>query len=292
MNKRFLYVLAFALVVSGGATLLFYGLIRGRMSAPEQPVTTQIIVAARNLEVGTLIRDTDLKTGPWPGTVPQSALVKKEDVLGRGVISTIYLDEPVIDSRLAPKGAGAGLAATIPPGMRAVAIRVNEVVGVAGFVLPGMRVDILISGTAPGSAPSLGTLSKTLLQNIQVLSAGQNIQKDTEGKPISVAVVNLLVTPDQAEILSLASNETKIQLVLRNPLDTQVTKTPGTAVAHLFTGQKLALAEAPAQAPRRAVVRQAPLPQPVKVIPAPLVVEVLHGSKRAESKFANAEVIQ
>ena len=126
----------------------------------------------------------------------------------------------------------------IPPGMRAVAVRVNEVVGVAGFVVPGMRVDVLISGNKPGGDNELGTVTKTLLQNLEVLSAGQDYKKDAEGKPIAVQVVNMLVTPEQAEQLSLASNQTAIQLILRNPLDHDVAKTPGTALSYLFTGMK------------------------------------------------------
>ncbi len=130
MNKRFISVLIFAVIVAGGATLLFYRLISSRLNAAPKPVaTTEITVAARNLEFGTLIRDADLTTAAWPGSVPQLAVTKKEDVVGRGVISAIYQGEPILETRLAPKGAGAGLAATIPPGMRAVAIRVNEIIG-------------------------------------------------------------------------------------------------------------------------------------------------------------------
>jgi pilus assembly protein CpaB len=117
--------------------------------------------------------------------------------------------------------------------MRAVAIRVNEIADVAGFAVPGMRVDVLVSGSPPGAA-ALGGVTKTILQDVQVLSAGQNFQKDAEGKPVSVPVVNLLVTPEQAEMLSLASTQTSIQLVLRNPLDTDIAKTTGSAVAQLF----------------------------------------------------------
>ena len=128
-------------------------------------------------------------------------ILKREDAVGRGVVSDLYQGEPILDSRLAAVGSGGGLAATIPQGMRACAVKVDDVVGVAGFVTPGMRVDVLISGNAPGAAnASEGTQVKTLLQNIQVLSAGTDIQKDAEGKPQQVQVVNLLVTPDQAEI--------------------------------------------------------------------------------------------
>src|SRR6267378_3691255 len=237
MIQRLLSVLIFAFVVSAGASLLLYRLIGARVTANAKQPTAQVIVAARTLGLGTLLRDSDLKMGDWSGPLPQGALLRKEDVVGRGVMASIYDGEPLVENRLAPKGAGAGLAATIPAGMRAVAVRVNDIVGVAGFVVPGMRVDILISGTPPGpqgSNPN-GTLSRTLLQNIEVLSAGQNFQKDAEGKPVQVQVVNLLVTPEQAETLSLASNETRIQLVLRNPLDTELDKPPGTAMAQLFT---------------------------------------------------------
>ena len=137
--------------------------------------------------------------------------------------------------------------------MRAVAVRVNEVVGVGGFVVAGMRVDILISGLPPNGDGRLGNLTKTMLQNIEVLSAGQDFRRDAEGKPISVPVINLLVTPEQAEKLSLAANQTTIQLVLRNPLDTKTADTPGAAMAQLFGNRFARPAAAEArQAERRA----------------------------------------
>ena len=211
----------------------------------------RIVLAARDLEVGTVLQDEDIKVADWPGAVPAGATAQPQDLVGRGVITPIYAKEPVIESRLAPKGAGGGLAAMIPQGMRAVAVRVNEVVGVAGFVVAGMHVDVLISGNSPGGNGNLGTLTKTLLQNIEVLSAGQDFKKDAEGKPVMVQVVNLLVTPEQAEQLSLASNQTTIQLILRNPLDRQVTQTPGAAMAHLFTGGKLTAPQPGANEPAR-----------------------------------------
>src|SRR5260370_35184400 len=245
MNQRLVSVLIFAFVVSAGASPLLYRLIASRVTAnPKQP-TAQVIVAARTLGLGTLLRDSDLKMGDWSGPLPQGALLRKEDVVGRGVMAAIYDGEPIVETRLAPKGAGAGLAATIPAGMRAVAVKVNDVVGVAGFVVPGMRVDVLISGNPPGGAASAGMVSKTLLQNIEVLSAGQNFQKDAEGKPVQVQVVNQLVTPEQEEILNQPANETKTHLVLRIPLDTQTAKTPGIAMGTLFGA-----AVKPPEAPR------------------------------------------
>ena len=183
MNQRVSAILIAALLISATATYVVYRAISSR-PAQQTASTTVVIQAARPLELGAVIKDVDLKTGPWAGTPPAGMAVKKETVLGRGVIAPIYAGEAIIETRLAPPGAGGGLAATIPPGMRAVAVRVNEIVGVAGFVVPGMRVDVLIAGTPPGRKPRR-TAVKTLLQNIEVLSAGQNYQKDSEGKPVS-----------------------------------------------------------------------------------------------------------
>ncbi len=286
MSKRLISVLLFAFVVSAGASLLLYRLFSTRMSANAEPATAQVMVAARNLPVGAMISESDLKIGAWSGSLPAGAVLKKEDAIGRGVIAAVYEGEPLLESRLAAKGAGAGLAATIPPGMRAVAVRVNDVVGVAGFVVPGQRVDVLVLGTPPGGSAETGTITKTILQNIEVLSAGQNIQKDAEGKPAAVQVVNLLVTPEQAETLSLISNDMRIQLVLRNPLDTKEVQTAGTAAASVFSGT----AYKP-PAPARPRPARAAAPRPVQVaaqqeqVIIPITVEVIHGAKREAAKF-------
>lgn len=292
MNKRFVGVLMFAFVVASVASLLLYKMLinRPQTAKAAAPVTTELVLAARDLEVGTVLKEDDIKLTPWPGGVPQGAILKPQDVVGRGVIVPIFAKEPLIESRLAPKGAGGGLASMIPPGLRAVAIRTNEVVGVAGFVTPGMHVDILISGSSPRIDGTLGTVTKTLLQNIEVLSAGQDFKKDAEGKPILVQVVNLLVTPEQAEQLSLASNNTTIQLVLRNPLDRNVVKTPGTAVAKLFGGggslEAAASKPAPARprmaAPVATVARE--VAPPVKK-DQPFVMEIISGTSRKEATF-------
>jgi pilus assembly protein CpaB len=183
----------------------------------------------------------------------------------------------------------------IPKGMRAVAVHVNDVAGVAGFVVAGMRVDILISGNSPGGNGNLGTLTKTMLQDIEVLSAGQDFKKDAEGKPMAVQVVNLLVTPEQAEQLSLASNQTTLQLVLRNRLDREVAKTPGTALANLFSGAKgIAMARPPASEGQVARPRPAPRAAPAVVaraLPPPpketFTMEIISGSAKTEKKFDN-----
>jgi pilus assembly protein CpaB len=265
------------------------------VTAGKGPRAEQIIVAARDLEVGALIRSTDLKTAGWMGSLPKGAVLKTDGILNRGVASPIYEGEPITENRLALQGSGGGLAGTIPPGMRACAIKVNDVVGVAGFVVSGMRVDVLISGQPPGGNTADGPRVRTLLQNIEVLSAGTNFRKDQEGKPEQAQVVNLLVTPPQAEILSLASNETHIQLVLRNPVDTQLSTPPGTEMSDLF-GTAHSRPSAP--------VRQAPRPAPpvvpppvvappttiavVASAPHPYVIEVSNGSQHAQVKFDRA----
>ena len=238
MNRRLISVLLFALVVAGLTSYVLYRLILVRVSAQGQGhtvATNRLVVAKHDIQVGSFISDADVEEVGWSAPIPEDALRTKEDVVGRGAVATIYQNEPFLAGRLAPKGAGAGLAATIPVGLRAVALRVNEVVGLAGFVVPGMRVDVLMAGNAPNADQSrLGTLCRTILQNIEVLSAGQKLEKTNDNKPESVQVVNLLVTPAQAEILNLAMSETKVQLVLRNPLDNKPQTPPGTSIAGLF----------------------------------------------------------
>ncbi len=291
MNKRFVGVLLFAFVVASVASLLLYRLLINRpQAATAATKTEQIVLAAHDLEVGSVLKEDDLKVANWSGAAPAGASSKTQDLVGRGVTTRMLEKEPVIDSRLAAKGAGGGLAATIPPGMRAVAIRVNEVVGVAGFVVAGMRVDVLISGNRPGASESLGTITKTLLQNLEVLSAGQDYKKDSEGKPVLVQVVNLLVTPEQAEQLSLASAQTSVQLVLRNPLDREIARTPGTTLGYLFNGTRPGppARETPAAAPRH--LQTAP-PAIVFAPPAKkemYVMEIISGKTKSEQKFEQA----
>ncbi len=299
MNQRFLTVILFAFVVSAAASFGLYKVVMSRMDTAKPVPTTQILGASRDLPAGTLVKSEDLKIIEWQGPVPQQAMLRTEDAVGRGVIEQMFAGEPVLNSRLAAKGAGAGLAAMIPAGMRAVAVRVNDVVGVAGFVVPGMHVDLIINGVPPSGAPAgSGNLAKTLLQDIEVMSAGQNIQKDSEGKPQPVAVVNLLVTPDQAEVLSLVTNDTRIQLVLRNPIDREVAKTSGTSLGKIYAGALGSAVPAampsakPAGAPTMVKVASLsrPAPPPVQVkpeTPPNLVVEIITGRERRELQFAN-----
>lgn len=278
MNQRVLTILLCAFVVAAGCAYLVFRVVGHRLGLTHQVSTTRVVAAAGDIKLGTILTAGNLATIEISGSIPKGAILKSENAIGRGVISDLYQGEPIVDSRLAPVGSGGGLAATIRQGMRACAVKVDDVVGVAGFVTPGMRVDVLMSGNPPGQPnPSEGTEVKTLLQNIEVLSAGTDIQKDAEGKPLQVQVVNLLVSPEQAEVLSLASNQVHLQLVLRNPLDTQIIQIPGTAMSTLFEDNKKGT---PSSHPV-AVSRGA-----TKAEPKFYSVEVFNGIQRSEQKFA------
>ncbi len=274
MNRRISTILAIAFAVALISAFLVAHLVGKSMAAAHRLSANRVIAANTDIKLGTILTDSNLTTVEV-GTVPRGAIQDKKNAIGRGVISDLYQGEPILESRLAAVGSGGGLAAAIPSGMRACAVKVDEVVGVSGFVTPGMHVDVIVSGTPPGPANANdGTLVRTVLQNLQVLSAGTDIEKDAAGKAKPVQVVNLLVTPEQAETLSLASNQTRIQLVLRNPLDTQVAQVPGNAVGNLFGEGK-------------------PKPQPVSVhktakkqVSDVYAVEVINGSKGTVEKFS------
>lgn len=280
MNRRLVTILLAAFVVAALCSVLVYRLVGMRLAAAKPQPSTRVVAAATDIKIGTVLSAPDLTTVQIMGTVPKSAILDAKNAIGRGVTSPLYAGEPILDDRLAPLGSGGGLAATIKDGMRAIAVRVDQVVGVAGFVLPGMRVDVLISGVPPNASGGGGnnnTQVRTVLQNIEVLSAGTDIQKDAEGKPQQVQVVNLLVTPEQAQVLALASNETRIQLVLRNPLDTKVAPVQGTAMTNLFVDQNT---------PATAKPKLTGSVRPVKKAAEMYTVTVINGSTKTEDKFA------
>jgi pilus assembly protein CpaB len=285
MNRRLLTILIVAFVISSGCAFWVYRLIGSRLEAT-RATGTRVVAAASDVKLGAILDAASVTAVEITGSLPKGAILEKDKstVLGRGVISDLYQGEPILESRLAARGSGGGLAATIPNGMRACAVKVDDVVGVAGFATPGMRVDVVISGIPPGvSAGTQDTQARTILQNIEVLSAGTDIQQDANGKAKPVQVVNLLVSPEQAETLSLATSQTKIQLVLRNPLDTTVAKIPGTAMGSLFAGDNPAPASVRPVAATRIVHKNAP---------RYFSVEVINGSKRTQENFAPPEVKQ
>jgi pilus assembly protein CpaB len=273
MDRRFLTVLGASLVFALVVSSIFYQMSSsgaGPAAPSERTDVVDVVVAAKPIGVGVNIKPDDVKVVKLPNSAfPKGGFSKVEEVIDRPVVNNILMDEPVLGGRLAPRGSGFGLAPVIPVGMRAVSVRVNDVVGVAGFVLPGMHVDVLITGRPPDGGEN--TMTTTVLQDITVLSAGQNLQADSAGQAINTPVVTLLVTPEQAEVLTLAGNETKIQLVLRNGADKDVAKTGGRKLAELYRkGGKPAAEESERPRPRVLQTAQSPLPPaPVAMAPPP-----------------------
>ena len=238
--------------------------------------TSSVIVAAADLQIGAELRQEDLRSVQWPSNaVPAGSFAKPEDLIGRGLIMPVTTNEPFLPSKLASKEAGAGLPPVIPEGQRALSVRVNDVIGVAGYVLPGTRVDVV--ATLNPTQQQTDITSKVILTNVQVLAAGTKIEQDDKNKPIQVSVVTLLVNPDEAEKLTLASTEGKIQLALRNPLDKTTPVTAGIKPAPLMGGPVRRVASGPA--PRQ---QQAAAPAPA---PAP-TVEIIRGDKRSHEVVA------
>jgi pilus assembly protein CpaB len=222
--------------------------------------TTQtVVVANRDLPAGAVVRREDVKTVRWPeSAIPEGFATEAGEVVGRGLITEVGENEPLLDRKLAQREAGGGLSITIPEGMRAVSVPVDEVVGVAGFVLPGTRVDVLV--TVVPSSDRMESITRTILTNVRTLAADQVYQEDIDGEPLYVTVVTLLVTPEQGETLTLAATEGRIQLALRNPVDTGEPSTSGQRIASLVRGTT------PRPTPARAAPRAAPPPTPDRVI--------------------------
>jgi pilus assembly protein CpaB len=278
MRSRIFAVLAIAILAGGG---LAYGTYNFMQNQPVKTVNTPtqaVVVAAADLQLGSELKKEDVTVIQFPaGKTPEGTFAKVEEVLGRGVIVPIVKNEPILKAKLASKEAGSGLPPVIPEGMRAVSVRVNEVVGVAGYVLPGNRVDVV--ATASPTDQHQDTTSKVVLSNVQVLTAGTRMEQgQDQSKPVQVTVVTLLVYPDQAERLALASTEGKIQLALRNPLDQGAPATPGIKTAGLLgTGQGKVTQSASASRPRASQ----PVTQTVPQAPALPTVEIIRGDKRA-----------
>lgn len=279
MDRRFLTVLGVSTVLALVISIVFYQISAGPgHSAPKKSDFRELVTAAQAIPVGSAVKAVEVKLVRIPVDVfPRGGISKLEDVIGRPVVSNVLTDEPILEGRLAARGSGMGLAPIIPPGMRGVSVRVNDVLGVSGFVLPGMRVDVLVTGRP---LESKGAVTTTVLQNITVLSAGQTMQAESRGQAINTPVVTLLVTPEQAEILTLASTEGHIQLDLRNGSDHGMEKPPGREIAELYGFLKNR--RPPVDEEKRARVvaagprRPAPPPPIVAVpVPAPALEQVL-----------------
>lgn len=272
-QRRLWIILLLALLSGGSAAYLALSYLRDRtprLMAAEAP-RSQVAVAARDLPLGTVVQQADVHMIDWRSdAVPPGYIRNAEMVIGRGLITPLKANEVMLDSKFAPRGAGGGLSITIPDGMRAVSVRVDDVIGVAGFVLPGTRVDVIL--TLPPKNDRKETVTQVALQNVPVLAAGQVVQQDAQGKPITVSVLTVLVAPEDGEKLILAANEGKIQLALRNSLDLAQIRTSGVRERGLLP-----------------IARPAPTasigPRPATTDASATVVEAYRGGVRTLIKF-------
>jgi pilus assembly protein CpaB len=275
MNRsRLLMIGAFALALGALVSVAVYRNLLGHGPASGE-AGVNVVVAANDIQVGARIGERDVRIVKYPSSaLPAVTYGALSKVLGRGVILPISRGEFILPSKLAPENAGAGLPALIPPGMRAVSVRVNEVVSVANFVGPGTRVDVLLTGTPNGGSESQTT---TVLQNVAVIAAGHNLERSANGEAQSVPVITLLASPEDAERLTLASSQGKIQLALRNPLDTHQDPVDAASERGLYKS------EAPVAAPPRpavhAVKRVVVQPPPA---PSVLSIEVYQGERKPD----------
>ena len=274
MNRRTRTVVVVGIAVTV-ASLASFGVYRVIQDIPvrEVPIATvHTVVARQALPVGIRVRAADLKVVPWPESNPVSGgFTDIDDVVGRGVVASVVENEPLTERKLAPLEAGAGLPPTITHGMRAISVKVNDVIGVAGFVVPGTRVDVVVT-----RRDARDSMARVVVSNVEVLAAGTKYDQDKgreEGEPVRSTVITLLVTPPDAERIALAGNEGQIMLALRNPLDVQPTETAGIRMASLMG--------APDPPPVRRTVRNRQVvvtPPP----PQPYIIEAIRAAKRTQ----------
>jgi len=256
------------------ACLMASSLIERPLMAAE-PKRVNIVLSARSLPVGAVVTERDVKLMAWPGDALPSGYIRSvQDAVGRGVITPLAENEPLLAAKMSTKDAGGGLPIIIRDGMRAVSVRVDEVIGVAGFVLPGTRVDVML--TLDKGPNRTQAITKTLLQNVQTLAAGQSVTRDKEGKPQTVTVITVLVSPDDAELLALAAKEGRLQLALRNTLDTLAVSTSGARA------DRLSPSAAPSSQNNRPKRNRAAAPAPRA---NPTVVEGYRGGERTLTTF-------
>ena len=278
MNRtRLLFIGFVALALGALVAFVVYKNLQVRSGANNEP-GVDVVLATTDVQVGAKLEGRDVRLARIPASVaPPSAYHSTSTIIGRGVILPIQKGEFVLPSKLAAENAGSGLPSLIPPGMRAVSVRVNEVVAVAGFVVPGTRVDVLLTGNPQGASESQTT---TVLENVLVIAAGQKLERNAAGDPQSTPVITLLVSPDDAQKVTLASSQGHIQLALRNPVDTKQLDIAASKANGLYNRG----APSTPSPVRSAPVKKA-APAPAAVPPAPYKVEVIRGNKTDETKF-------
>lgn len=287
---RTFIVMAVAVIAATIASAAVYGAI-SRIPVREVEVAHHfVVVAARPLPLGTELAASDVKRVAWPSSSPLAdGFPRIEDVVGRGVIAELGTHEPITETKLAPKAAGAGLSPAIPPGMRAISVKVNEVIGVAGFATPGARVDVLVTVRR-----SEDSITRVLVPNVPVLTAGTRYDQEQakQTKPIPATVVTLMVTPAQAEQIALASAEGQIALTLRNPLDVDQPSTSGARLTGLVGGTNVRAAGTSGAPVRRtgdvrpastvATVAAAAEPLAATPVPARYTIDAIRAGKRTQ----------
>jgi pilus assembly protein CpaB len=278
MNRNRLLMIGFIALAMGAFVSVF--VYRSMQGGRGKAVPGEdVLVAADDLQVGTKIEEKDIKYEHFPSSaLPAGVFHRKDKLLGRGVILPISRGEFILTNKLAGENAGYGLPALIPPGMRAVSVRVNDTTSVAGFVLPGTRVDVLLTGNPQGSGE---TQTTTVLENVAVLATGQKLERNTAGEPQTYPVITLLVSPDDAQKLTLATNQGKIQLALRNPLDT---KQQEIAAARADALYKIAPPPPRRDASPPVRIKHNPAPT-LPPMPAAYTVEIYKGDKKEDAKF-------
>src|ERR1700690_1792447 len=278
MNRsRLLMIGGLALAVGLLVSFTVYNKLRAYTGANNER-SVQVMVAADDIQVGAKLADHDVRLAIFPeSSAPPNTFSRKSQVIGRGAVLPISRGDFILPNKLAAEGAGAGLPSMIPQGMRAVSVRVNDVVSVAGFVQPGTRVDVLATGNE-GSGNQAQT--DTVLENVAVIAVGRSLlDRVITGETQNAAVITLLVSPDDAQKLTLASQEGKIQLALRNPLDTRKESIAPTKVSSLSPGQA-----APASTGKTKIHKVSEKITPPPPL-APYQIEMIKGGKREETKF-------
>jgi pilus assembly protein CpaB len=272
-SRRILTALFLAIILAGGLTYLVYSRLQRNAAHPQ---VTHIVAAAKSLPEGVALTPADVTLVDWPVSVPLPGSYSRiQQVVGKPLIYPLGGKEPVLERDLGVEGSGIGLSVKIPQGMRATSVRTNEITGVAGFLFPGSHVDVLATFNPPGSN---GAVTQTILQNVQVLTAGEKIEPDPQGRPQTVDVVTLLLNSQDSQKLLLASTQGSIQFVLRNGRDERDAKVQPTNLAELATGQ--AAPPPRTKAVRRRVVHHAAPPPPNVYI-----LEVIKGDQREVAKF-------
>jgi pilus assembly protein CpaB len=292
MNRnRIMVVVGIALLLAVLASLGAYKFLSGqsRVAAQARLQTVGIVVAVVDIPLGSTINPNQVAVSPWPkDSYPKDALADPKIAVGRVALRDFFRGEPVVESKLVPLGKSTGLLSLkVPVGLRAFSVKVNEVVGVGGFIVPESRVDVVVTTAPPGKAQQ-EKVSKIVLEDIRVIAAGQVIEQK-ENKPVTVNTVTLALLPEEAEKLALASNDGIIQLVMRNFTDNVVVTTSGVDKGRLlssFRNAPIVTASAPAkEAKPRRVSRKSPSPASAPPPKKAYMVEVIKGNKRTEEKI-------